>query len=182
MATAAALYAGYLVWLVCGLADFVQHRRTDLPHTSGVRESALHLVQLALIGTGLALGLVLALTPASLLLIGLLVAAHAVVGYLDTRSAYGLREIGPAEQHLHSVLDMAPVMGWILAAIFFADLGDSGLHLRRPAVGVGLWSLIVVPALLMCGLPALIEFRDALRARRERRGQEGGLPPTPLET
>jgi hypothetical protein len=177
----AALYAGYLVWLACGLADFIQHRRSDLAHTSGLRESALHLVQLTLIGACLALGLVLALTPASLSLIGLLVAAHAVIGYLDTRSAYGLREIGPAEQHLHSVLDMAPVMGLVLCAIFFADFRDGGLQARRPAAGAGVWSLIVVPALLLCGLPALVEFRDALRARRERRGRPSGLPPAALE-
>lgn len=179
--TAAALYAGYLFWLSCGLVDFILHRRTGIAHTSGVRESALHLVQLALIGAGLALGLLLALTPASLLLIGLLVAAHAVVGYLDTRSAYGLREIGPAEQHIHSVLDMAPVIGLVLSAILFADLRGSGLHERQPAAGFGLWSLIVAPALLLCGLPALLEFRSALRVHRERRGPPGGRPPVPTE-
>jgi hypothetical protein len=180
---ATALYAGYLVWLLCGLADFILHRRTDLVHTSGVRESALHLVQLALVGSCLALGLILALTPASLSLIGLLVAVHAFVGYLDTRSAYGLRKIGPLEQHIHSVLDMAPVMGLVLAAIFLADFSDGGFHERQPAAGFGVWCLIILPALLLCGLPALTEFRDAMCSRRERRSvQPCGLPQQTTES
>jgi hypothetical protein len=50
-----ALYLGYLVWLFAGLGDFLCHRRTDLPHTSGLTKSALHLPQLATIGAGVVL-------------------------------------------------------------------------------------------------------------------------------
>jgi len=35
----------YGMWLLGGTLDFWFHRRTDLPHTSGLRESTLHGVQ-----------------------------------------------------------------------------------------------------------------------------------------
>lgn len=49
----------YALWLVAGSLDFHFHRRTDLPHTSAMRESLLHGVQLLLIGSGVLAWLVL---------------------------------------------------------------------------------------------------------------------------
>lgn len=158
------LYAGYLIWLLAGLADFVCHRRTDLPHTSGITESFLHWAQLALMGSCLIVGLVFELTPLSMMAIGLLVLAHAVVGYLDTRSAYGLREIGPFEQHVHSVLDMAPWTGLLLTSLTLASFESTGFNLRDPAVAPAWWAAILVPGVVLCGIPALLETRAALRA------------------
>lgn len=49
----------YAVWLTAGALDFHFHRRTDLPHTSAMRESLLHGLQLLLIGSGVLAWLVL---------------------------------------------------------------------------------------------------------------------------
>ncbi|RPE80036.1 hypothetical protein [Vulcaniibacterium tengchongense] len=169
-------YAGYLLWLAAGWGDFRRHRRADLPHTSGLRESALHLVQLALVGGALVAAL--ALRP-SLALLALLLAAalaHAAVGYLDTRHAFAARTIDPLEQHLHSVLDMAP---WIALGLFAAWQWDAavaqgwGLALRRPALGAPVWLAALAPALLLCVLPALREFAAARAARRRDAGAAG---------
>lgn len=44
-------HALYLLWLLAGTADFLLHRRSGIEATSGLRESSLHLVQIALLGT-----------------------------------------------------------------------------------------------------------------------------------
>ncbi|TWI01715.1 hypothetical protein IP90_02275 [Luteimonas cucumeris] len=161
-------YLGYLVWLCAGLFDFLCHRRSDLPHTSGLAESRLHVVQLGVIGTALLLAMVFEVGKTLVLLTLALVVVHAVVGYLDTRRAFGRRTLLPVEQHLHSVLDMAPIIAWAgLAAVAWPALAGSGwvLALRRPALELQLWIAMLLPALLLCVVPAALEFRAAWVAR-----------------
>jgi hypothetical protein len=165
------IYGGYLLWLLAGAGDFLCHRRTDLPHTSGLRESWMHLLQLAVIGSGLVLWL--ALTP-SLLLLSielLIVTAHAAFGYLDTRQAFGRRIISPLEQHVHSILDMAPIIafGFLLGSEWSTALPRGWtLAARQPPFAAAVWILVLAPALLLCVLPALLEFRAAWSARGRR--------------
>ncbi|RDZ26165.1 hypothetical protein [Lysobacter silvisoli] len=168
----AALYTGYLIWLLAGLADFICHRRTDLPRTSGLRESSLHLLQLGLMGVGISLAMALVLTRSVLVVLTMLVLAHAVVGYLDTRSAYGRRDLRPIEQHVHSVLDMAPIAGLAIAVFVYADTSLSGWHRRAPALGPAAWIAAIAPALVLCVAPALLEFRAAWALRCVRRPDE----------
>lgn len=163
-------YAGYLAWLGAGTLDFLCHRRTDLPHTSGLGESSLHLLQLALCGGAIVLGMLLRVDVALIALLASLVALHAVVGYLDTRQAYPLRPIRPFEQHVHSVLDMAPPVALgIFIAWGWSPRMQWTLQLRDPPLPWWLWAMVLLPAALLCGLPWLWEFRDAWRVRRERR-------------
>lgn len=162
------IYLGYLLWLLAGAADFLCHRRTDLPHTSGLAESRMHLLQLVVIGSGLALWLLL-LPSLSLLAIELLiVGAHAVFGYLDTRQAFGRRAILPIEQHVHSVLDLAPVIAFgILLSAEWPAAWQRGwsLAIRHPPFAPEVWMSVLAPALLLCVLPALSELRAAWSAR-----------------
>ncbi|KLJ01663.1 hypothetical protein [Luteimonas sp. FCS-9] len=169
---AAWAYAGYLAWLVAGLGDFVCHRRQCLAQTSGVAESTMHLLQLALLGAAVMIWLAFGPSLAALGFQVLLVCAHAAAGYVDTRIAYRTRAIPPVEQHLHSVLDMAP---WIALAVLFASEGaqawQAGWTLPARAFAVDrvqVWGLVLVPPLLLCVLPAVLEFRQAARAARAR--------------
>ena len=164
-------YGGYLFWLTAGLADFLCHRRTDLPHTSGVPESFTHLLQLALLGVAIVVGLAFETGRATTLAIVALVALHALVGYWDTRIAFRRRRVLlPIEQHIHSVLDMAPIiaLGWMVARSWPAAV-DGGWHVeaRIPAVPTVAWIAVLVPAVVLCAIPALVEFRAALAARGE---------------
>ena len=162
-------YCGYLVWLASGLCDFLTHRRTDLPHTSGLAESIAHLVQLGLLGAAVLLGLGFEVGQGSALLLLALVATHAVVGYADTRIAFAApRVVSPFEQHVHSVLDMAPVvaLGWLLASTWpAAAAGGWTLHPRQPGLPLAMWGAALAPAMVLCVVPALFEFRAAWRAR-----------------
>lgn len=162
------VYIGYLVWLLAGTGDFLCHRRTDLPHTSGLGESRLHLLQLTIIGSGLVLWLALAPSLSLLSIELMLVIAHAVFGYLDTRQAFGRRVITPVEQHVHSILDMAPIIAFgILVGSEWSAAWQRGwvLAMRQPPFAPAIWMLVLAPALLLCVLPALLEFRAAWSAR-----------------
>ena len=170
MATGLVLaYGAYLAWLLAGLADFILHWRSDLRHTSGVAESASHLVQLALLGAGIVLAL--AFAPGAVLasVLALLVLAHACVGYLDSRIAFRRRRtLFPVEQHVHSILDMAPLiaLGLWLWWNWPAAVAPGALPaLREPALPVAAWTWVLGPAVLLCVLPALLEFRAAWISR-----------------
>lgn len=159
-------YLGYLVWLGAGSCDFLCHRRTDLANTSGVAESSLHLTQLALIGAGILSVLVFEMNKTMAVVTFALVIAHAVVGYMDTRSAFGRRTILPLEQHIHSLLDMAPPIAWTwLIAAKWPSITVSDWSLRRAAMDWHSWMWVLLPAIALCCLPALLEFRAAWSAR-----------------
>jgi hypothetical protein len=164
-------YCGYLLWLTAGLGDFLCHRRTDLPHTSGIAESATHLIQLALLGAAVVLGLTFRMGPFVGLQMLALVLAHAAVGYLDTRVAFKRgRVLLPVEQHIHSVLDMAPIIGfaWLVISTWPAAIGGEWpLQARRPALPVTVWAAALIPPALLCVAPALAEFRAAWRVGRK---------------
>ncbi|HEY0335099.1 MAG TPA: hypothetical protein VGC74_15555 [Stenotrophomonas sp.] len=155
-------YAGFLFWIIAGLSDFALHRRSDLAHTSGLAESSLHLVQLGLIGGSVAAWWALAPSWGAWCVAAALVLAHAVVGYLDTRSAYGKRAIVPLEQHVHSVLDAAP---WIFLGGYATQLvvPGLGLHWQPRAASLLLW--LGIPGAMVAACAA-IEFAGAWRAAR----------------
>ncbi len=164
-------YAAYLFWLLAGLGDFVRHWRTDLPHTSGLAESSMHLVQLGLLGTAVVLGLAFEMGRGIVLSMLALVLLHALVGYLDTRIAFERhRVVSPVEQHLHSVLDMAPAVAfaWLLASTWPAAIGDGWLPAwRRPALPAAAWLAALAPALALTVVPAVLEFRASWKAARQ---------------
>ncbi|ADV28696.1 putative transmembrane protein [Pseudoxanthomonas suwonensis 11-1] len=159
-------FAGYLAWLAAGFVDFTQHRRTDLPHTSGLRESVMHGVQLGLLGLVVLSWLLFAPGLGLRLLLGVLVLLHAVAGYIDTLSAFGRRTITPLEQHVHSVMDMAP---WIALGVVVLVQGgaarEAGWPLQLDPALPRLWLAALLPALLLCVAPWLHEFGAVLRAR-----------------
>ena len=166
-------YCGYLIWLLAGLGDFLCHWRTDLPHTSGVAESVSHSMELALLGLAVVTGLAFEIGPAASWLIFAFVVAHAIVGYVDTRIAFSRqRVIAPIEQHIHSVLDMAPLIGfaWLMIATWPAPIeGDASLQLRQPRLPPGMWIAALLPPVVLCIVPALLELRAAWRVARSRR-------------
>ncbi|HDS1650829.1 TPA: hypothetical protein QEL68_002557 [Stenotrophomonas maltophilia] len=159
--SASAMIVLYVLWLAAGTLDFHFHRRTDLPHTSGLRESTLHGVQLALVGTGVLAWLLLADTRALAVLLAVLAAAHAIAGYLDTASADGRRRISPAEQHVHSVLDVAPWL-FVLWVAYHAEPAWALQWRLAPAQD---WVLTLLPAMVVA-LSWLWELLHCLRADR----------------
>lgn len=104
------LYVVIPAWLCAGLADWACHRATDIESTGGIRESLLHIAQLGEVGLPLLLALIFEINAMiiALMIVGLLL--HQATAMWDVRWANATRTIPPIEQHLHSVLEMAPVM------------------------------------------------------------------------
>lgn len=155
-------YAGYLSWIAAGMADFALHRRSDLPHTSGLAESRLHLLQLVVVGTGLFIWWALAPNWGAWSLAAACVVLHAFFGYADTRSAWHRRDIVPLEQHIHSVLDFAP---WLFLAWYASQIDVPGAALRWQPRPWSVWLWLGIPA-AGAGLMALKEFHAAWRVAR----------------
>ncbi|HEX3590150.1 MAG TPA: diguanylate cyclase/phosphodiesterase [Pseudonocardiaceae bacterium] len=98
-------------WFVPGLLDWWQHRRTDIEHTAGVRESAIHSLMMAEVGVPLVLALLCEINPLILVIIAAAIAAHEATALWDVSTAEASdREVTPWEQHIHSFLESLPFM------------------------------------------------------------------------
>jgi hypothetical protein len=164
------------LWLASGVADYACHARTDLAHTSGVRESAMHLLQTAEIGVPMLGYLVLAHTPLLLALLVAGVALHTFTAYADVRYSAPRRHIPVFEQFVHGFLTVLPMVALALVAVL--DWPQFRVLLHPETAGMGAWTLrfapafepaviaIVLAAALLFGVvPGLFEFARAWRVR-----------------
>jgi hypothetical protein len=170
------------LWLAVGAADYACHARTDLAHTSGVRESSMHLLQTAEIGIPMLGYLLLAHTP---LLMALLVAGvvlHTLTAYIDVRYSASRRHIPVFEQFVHGFLTVLPMVALAIVAVLewpvfrgalSPGVGDWSLHWQL-AFPAGVIVAVLAASLLFGVLPGLVEFAQAWRVRQ---GMRAGLTP-----
>ena len=166
------------VWLLAGLADYFCHRASHIEHTSGVAETLLHLLQFTLVGLPLLAALFLEINAAVLLIMAVGLVLHQAAAVWDVRYANATRRVGPAEQHVHGVLEMAPAIATAIVAILnWPDL-LALLGIGQPSFGLELkhtplprWYLAaVLLGVLICGvLPYGEELLRTVRASRAAR-------------
>ena len=166
------------VWLLAGLADYFCHRTSRIEHTSGVAETLLHLLQFTLVGLPLLAALFLEINAAVLLIMAVGLVLHQAAAVWDVRYANATRRVGPAEQHVHGVLEMAPAIATAIVAILnWPDL-LALLGIGQPSFGLELkhtplprWYLAaVLLGVLICGvLPYGEELLRTVRASRAAR-------------
>lgn len=155
-------------WLVSGAADYAWHARTDIAHTSGPHESALHLLQLAEIAVPMLAFLFLVVDALTLAVMVAGVASHSITAWRDLRYASHRREITPGEQVAHSFLVTMPlvalalvvVLHWpVVAALFDPQVrSDWGLHLRRPMFPLPVLAAVLTASALLGVLPGGWEY------------------------
>lgn len=186
----AAVVQALLAWVwapllvLAGALDWACHRHQRIEFTAGLRESALHLLMLALLGTALLAGLLLQPTAGLLGLLALAVLLHDGLYVLDLRVALACRPIPALEQWVHGFQHLLPWAG--LAGLLALSPDQAQALLGLVGVGDGPtpdWALrlkdplppwpgvaaLLGAALLFNGLPFLSEARRSLRARRQRR-------------
>lgn len=166
------------VWLPlllgAGLLDWACHRRLRIEHTAGLRESLLHLVMLAVVGSALMAALLLQPTAGLFLLIFVALVLHDLAYAADLRVALARRRIPALEQWVHGFQHLLPWAG--LAGLLalapgqaLAVLGSSpepvdwALRWKTPPPW-GDAARVAAAALLCNGLPFLDETRRAWRA------------------
>jgi hypothetical protein len=98
------------VWLLAGFADWLCHRATHIETTSGAKESLLHLLMFAELGLPLLAAIFLEINAG---IIAIMIAAfflHEATSLWDVSYAITKRHVPPIEQHVHSFLDIIPLM------------------------------------------------------------------------
>src|SRR4051794_35770138 len=102
------------LWLAAGFADYLCHRAASIETTSGWKESLLHLLQFGEMAIPTLAAIFLEINA---LIIGTMIAcfiAHEATAIWDVSYAYHRREVTPTEQHVHSFLEMLPLMGLLI--------------------------------------------------------------------
>lgn len=163
------LYVIFPLWLVAGIADYGCHRRTRISATSGIYESALHLLQAAQIGIALLAGLFLEINAAVLALMLTCLIAHTATAAWDVSYTSGRRYISPFEQQVHGYLEVLPFMAAALVSILywpqFAALfgagdapADFSLHLKNEPLAMRYPAAVIASVLVFDFLPLLEEL------------------------
>jgi hypothetical protein len=165
-----------------GIADWLCHRASDIEDTAGAPESILHLLMLAEVGVPLATILFVEITAPALALLLASFVVHELTALVDVSYAAAHREVTPAEQMIHSVMEMTPLLALSFVAAlrwpqFLALFGlgdekpDLGIRLRKEVSPIRRTLLACGPALLQASLYLEELWRDlqATRATPDRR-------------
>jgi hypothetical protein len=163
------------VWLAAGFADYLCHRAAHIESTSGAKESLLHFLQFGEMAVAVLTAMFLQINALVLLTMLVCFVLHEATALWDVRYASATREVTPVEQHVHSFLEMMPLMGLVLIAALhwgqFLALFGLGNETARFDVairsGPPSWiyvGIILILVLLFEILPYLEELVRGLRA------------------
>jgi hypothetical protein len=104
------LYFIMPVWFLAGFADYLCHRATDIAHTTGPKESLFHLLMFGEIAIPLLMCLFLEINALVFAVMIAAFLAHEATALWDVSYAIDKRYVSPLEQHVHSFLEMIPLM------------------------------------------------------------------------
>lgn len=102
------------LWLVAGFADYLCHRAAHIERTSGWKESLLHLLQFVEMGIPVLAGLFLQINAGIIVVMIVCFLLHEATAIWDVHYASATRDVSPIEQHVHSFLEMLPLMGLLM--------------------------------------------------------------------
>lgn len=168
------MYVLVPLWLAAGLADWLCHRAAEIEKTSGVKESALHLLQFGLVGTPLLATLIFQVNAVVLLMLITGLVLHQAVAVWDVRYANVTRRVSPVEQHLHGVLESTPAVATAVVIIlhwqeFRGLLGrvpaSFALELKYEPLPDWYLAIILTATAIAGALPLAEEMVRCLRAR-----------------
>jgi len=167
------------LWLLAGFADYLCHRAARIEHSTGAKESIIHLLMFAEMAVPTLSAIFLEINA---LVIAVMIATfilHEATALWDVSYANAVRGISPFEQHVHSFLEILPLMGLTIIVVlhwgqFLAlfGLGDETARFTIALKSEPLpWTYVTVIlslVLLFEVLPYLEEFIRGLRANRGR--------------
>lgn len=164
------------LWIAASFGDWLAHRRCDIEHTSGWRESVLHGLMVAELGPPTVAAALCEINAAVILWLLAGFAAHHLTVYADLKFSSARRDIPPVEQMIHSVLEFAPVIGGVLVMLLHPQAVASLWPGGEPADFSLRWKEQPLPLPLLAGyaiaigaftiLPLAAEFVGCVRAAR----------------
>lgn len=104
------LYVILPLWVLVGLIDYFLHKRTHIEETSGTKESILHILQLGEAGIPVILALLFEVNALIIAIMLVALIIHEATALWDVTYAHTRRYISPWEQHIHSFLEVLPIM------------------------------------------------------------------------
>lgn len=169
------LYVLLPLWLLSGLADWLCHRAAAIATTSGAKESLIHLLMLAEMGVAALAGLFLEINAIVLAIMLVAFLLHEATSMWDVSYAISRRTVTPFEQHVHSFLEMLPLMALVLLGCLHwpqalapfglgAEVADWQLRLKRQPLPTAYLVTVLVLIALVEILPYLEEFHRGRRA------------------
>lgn len=105
------------LWLAAGVTDWIMHRRAGIERNSGPKESMIHLLMLAEMGLPVLAALFLQVNALVLLFMVAAFFVHEATAMWDVSYAVTRRVVTPLEQHVHSFLEMLPLMAVSIVAL-----------------------------------------------------------------
>lgn len=122
------------LWLGAGLADWYLHRRTRIEQTAGPRESLIHHLMFAETGVPVLLGLFCEVNAGVLATAYGSAGLHSLTALWDQYYAEPRRQVSPLEQHIHSYLEVSPIIAAFLLTGMHWDQARAliGRDQRRP--------------------------------------------------
>jgi hypothetical protein len=178
------------LWFVAGFADWLCHRASKIETTAGAKEPLIHLLMFAEMAVPLLAAPFLEINALIIALMIVAFLAHEATALWDVSYAATRREVTPFEQHVHSFLEMLPVMGAAFVAVLhwpqFLALFGAGpeparfdLTWKPEPLPVAYIAAVLTAALLFELLPYLEELWRVLRAAHGRLvpNRGGARPP-----
>jgi hypothetical protein len=183
------LYYLMPIWMASGLLDWYWHKDTDIEHTSGIRESLIHLLMFTEVGAPLLMGLFFEINAGLLSAMAGALFTHEATAFWDVAYATDHRHVKPREQHTHSFLEVLPFMALSMASCLHWDQFRSifGIGSENPD-----WRLTLkkkrLPMPYLWGIAGLIvggivlpygnELLRCWRARKEPHFSGACIPPS----
>lgn len=164
------------LWLLAGTADWCCHLRSGIEYNSGAGESVIHLLLLVEIGVAALAILFLEINTAVLLLTLIALAFHEATALWDVAYAAHFRHVSVFEQHVHSFLEVIPLVALACVILlhwdqFLALLGlgsgpaDFSLHWKSTPVSAAYTKTLLAAIVLLQVIPYAQEFWRCLEAR-----------------
>jgi len=144
------------IWVGFGLTDWVMHRRSSIEDTSGLRESALHLLLAMEAACAVLPGLFLQINSLILLVMISAYVAHEFTTNMDVGYATPRRNVVAMEQRVHDYLTAIPltVLMIVIVTHWAQFLAIFGLGPEEASFALN-WKAPPVPAWYIAGFLAL---------------------------
>lgn len=183
------LYFVLPLWMLVGLIDYMLHKRSRIEDNAGTKESMLHMLQLAEAGVPVVFGLVFEVNALVLLVMVIGLILHQITALWDVSYAQSRRYISPLEQHVHSFMEILPIMALAFVTVMYWDqfvtlfgFGTQparfGLYWKSDPLPPGYLISLFAAIGVFVVLPYAEELRRCLRASASRRLRQNMKQPT----